>query len=203
MNLRERLKDGMLLLDGGTGTMLQRFGMPMGTIPETLNIEKPEWILRLHHGYLEAGSDIVYANTFGANRLKLQGTQYSVTELVGAAIRLAKEAAETFAGSKAGASGRKALAALDIGPLGQLLTPTGTLSFEEAYDLFAPFIDIAVSEVQNSGRLEYEQFLWGSLTIYGNISIKLIMEGCCSLCRIVLSDYKRLSFSKIFLNLFL
>ena len=141
MNLRERLKDGMLLLDGGTGTMLQRFGMPMGTIPETLNIEKPEWILRLHRGYLEAGSDIVYANTFGANRLKLQGTQYSVTELVGAAIRLAKEAAETFAGSKAGASGRKALAALDIGPLGQLLTPTGTLSFEEAYDLFAEIVE--------------------------------------------------------------
>ncbi|MGX8728375.1 MAG: homocysteine S-methyltransferase family protein, partial [Lachnospiraceae bacterium] len=127
MGFRDRLKKGMLLLDGGTGTMLQRFGMPMGTIPEILNIEQPDWILRLHRGYIEAGSDIVYANTFGANRLKLEGTKYTVDALVKAAIWLAKEAA----------SGTDTLVALDIGPLGQLLAPTGTLSFEEAYDLFA------------------------------------------------------------------
>lgn len=130
MDLETRLKKEILLLDGGTGTMLQRFGMQVGTIPETLNIEKPDWILRLHRGYIEAGSDIVYANTFGANRLKLAGTRYTVDELVGAAIRLAKEAARG-----------DALVALDIGPLGQLLAPTGTLSFEEAYDLFAEIVE--------------------------------------------------------------
>ncbi len=133
MNLREHLKTGMLLLDGGTGTMLQRFGMPLGTIPETLNIERPEWILRLHKGYIEAGSDVIYANTFGANRLKLENTSYSVSELVQAAIRLARQAVEE--------AGAGTLVALDIGPLGQLLAPTGTLTFEEAYDLFSEIVE--------------------------------------------------------------
>lgn len=115
-----------VLLDGAMGTMLQKKGMEVGTVPETLNILKPEWIIDIHKSYIEAGAQIIYANTFGANRYKMADTGYSVEELIEAAINNAKKAAE----------GTDTLVALDIGPIGQLLEPTGSLSFEEAYDIF-------------------------------------------------------------------
>lgn len=115
-----------VLLDGAMGTMLQKKGMEVGTVPETLNILKPEWIIDIHKSYIEAGSQIVYANTFGANRYKMAETGYSVEELIAAAINNAKKAAE----------GTDTLVALDMGPIGQLLEPTGSLSFEESYDIF-------------------------------------------------------------------
>lgn len=115
-----------VLLDGAMGTMLQKKGMEVGTVPETLNILKPEWIVDIHKSYIEAGADIVYANTFGANRYKMENTGYSVNELISAAIKNAKEAAK----------GTDTLVALDLGPIGQLLEPTGSLTFEEAYDIF-------------------------------------------------------------------
>lgn len=115
-----------VLLDGAMGTMLQKKGMEVGTVPETLNILKPEWIVDIHKSYIEAGADIVYANTFGANRYKMENTGYSVKELISAAIKNAKEAAK----------GTDTLVALDLGPIGQLLEPTGSLTFEEAYDIF-------------------------------------------------------------------
>ena len=115
-----------ILLDGAMGTMLQQKGMELGTVPETLNITKPDWIIDIHKQYIDAGSDVVYANTFGANRYKMANTGYSVDELIGAAINNAKEAAK----------GTETLVALDMGPIGQLLEPTGSLSFEEAYDIF-------------------------------------------------------------------
>ena len=105
------------------GTMLQAAGLEAGGIPELLNITDPELIENIHKKYIEAGSDIVYANTFGANRYKLKN--HSVDEIIGAGIAIAKRACNG-----------KALAALDIGPIGQLLEPTGTLKFEEAYDIF-------------------------------------------------------------------
>ncbi len=115
-----------ILLDGAMGTMLQKKGMEVGTVPETLNIVKPEWIIDIHKSYVQAGAQIVYANTFGANRYKMESTGYTVQQLIGAAIDNAKKATE----------GTDTLVALDIGPIGQLLEPTGSLTFEEAYDIF-------------------------------------------------------------------
>ena len=116
----------LLFLDGAMGTMLQAKGMQVGENPELLNLTRPEWIRDIHAAYVDAGSQVVYANTFGANRRKLEGTGYTVAQVVSAAVCNAKAAA-----------GGRALVAVDMGPLGELLEPMGTLSFEEAYDLFA------------------------------------------------------------------
>lgn len=115
-----------IILDGGLGTMLQQAGMKMGEVPELLNITNPQMVADIHRQYVLAGSDIVYANTFGANRHKMEKTGKTVKEIIEAGIKNAKTACE----------GTKARVALDIGPIGQLLEPTGYLSFEEAYDIF-------------------------------------------------------------------
>lgn len=112
-----------LLLDGGMGTMLQAAGLQAGELPELLNLTHPDEIAAIHRAYVEAGSEVVTTNTFGANRLKL-GDAASVDEVFAAAARCAR------------ASGARYVAG-DIGPLGALLRPMGTLSFDEAYELFA------------------------------------------------------------------
>ena len=128
MGLKELLDTKQFVfLDGAMGTMLIEKGLKMGDVPEVLNLEKPDWITDIHKQYIDAGSDIVYSNTFGANRYKLSKTGRTVAEVVEAAI----------VNAKAAAAGTDALVALDIGPIGQLLEPAGTLSFEEAYDIFA------------------------------------------------------------------
>ena len=109
------------------GTMLQKMGMEPGTVPELLNFTRPDWILSIHRAYLDAGSQIIYANTFGANRHKLARTNRTSADVIAAAVGLAKEAVR----------GTSALVALDIGPIGELLEPLGTLTFEAAYDIFA------------------------------------------------------------------
>ena len=109
------------------GTMLQKMGMEPGTVPELLNFTRPDWIKSIHRAYLDAGSQIIYANTFGANRHKLSRTEKNCAEVISAAVKLAKEAAQ----------GTDARVALDIGPIGELLEPLGTLTFETAYDIFA------------------------------------------------------------------
>ncbi len=114
-----------IFFDGGMGTMLQSSGVETGHIPELLNITNPEAVMDIHRKYSESGSDIVSANTFGANRLKLEGCGYTVEEVITAGINNARIA-----------TGGKALVALDIGPLGQLLEPSGTLAFEEAYNIY-------------------------------------------------------------------
>ena len=123
--LPDFLKDRVVLLDGAMGTVLQHKGLPPGGQPELLNLTAPELLLSVYRDYIDAGSEIIYANTFGANALKLAPTGRGVREVVSAAVDLARRAA-----------GGKALAALDIGPLGELLEPLGTLRFERAYDLF-------------------------------------------------------------------
>lgn len=123
---KELLKKEFVILDGGMGTMLQKAGLAMGEIPELLNLTNPRLITGIHKKYIDAGSDIVYANTFGANRYKLEHCEKSVEEIIQAGIANARAACE----------GTGTLAALDIGPIGQLLEPTGYLSFEEAYDIF-------------------------------------------------------------------
>lgn len=130
MNIKDLLRDPFVMLDGGMGTMLQGKGMALGTIPETLNITRPDWIRDVHRSYIESGAQVIYANTFGCNRFKMAGTGYTVSELISAAIENARQAAE----------GTDTLVALDIGPIGQLLEPTGALTFEEAYDIFAEMV---------------------------------------------------------------
>ena len=111
------------------GTMLQAKGLPVGATPELTALEHPEWLLDIHRAYVEAGAQILYANTFGANREKLSHCGKTVEEIVPAAVALAKEAAQG-----------RALVALDIGPTGQLLEPTGILDFETAVDIFAQVV---------------------------------------------------------------
>ncbi|MCQ2490194.1 MAG: homocysteine S-methyltransferase family protein [Ruminococcus sp.] len=117
--------NSFVFFDGGFGTMLQSAGIDTGKYPAALCITDPEPIKDIHRAYAESGADIITANTFGANRYKLSGSSYTVQEVTEAAIRCAREAA-----------GGTALVALDIGPIGQLLEPVGTLTFEEAYDCF-------------------------------------------------------------------
>ena len=119
-------KPDLIILDGAMGTMLQAAGMPVGIVPETWNITHPESIISVHRRYLEAGAQVLYTNTFGVNRFKAARCGYSVAELTAAGVRCAREAA----------AGTTARVALDIGPIGQLLEPLGTLRFDEAYDVF-------------------------------------------------------------------
>ena len=126
MDFKNLLEKEFVSLDGAMGTMLQAKGLKMGEAPELLNIGKPEILIEIHKEYIKAGADIIYANTFGANRYKLSDSGHSVQEIIGAGIQNAKKACE----------GTDTLTALDIGPIGQLLEPTGSLTFEEAYDIY-------------------------------------------------------------------
>lgn len=133
---REMLKDDYIIFDGAMGTMLQAAGMKMGETPEVLSITQPELLIDIHTQYINAGAQVVYANTFGANSYKLEHCGYSVDQIVKTSIANAKKACLNVEK----ATGKKALVALDIGPIGQLLEPTGTLSFEEAYDIFKEIV---------------------------------------------------------------
>ena len=112
------------------GTMLQAAGLPLGARPEALNLEDPALIESIHARYAAAGSRILCANTFGASAHKLAGSGYTVEQVVDAAIRCARRAAQPYG----------SLVALDIGPLGELLEPAGTLPFEEAVEAFAEIV---------------------------------------------------------------
>ncbi len=111
------------------GTMLQAAGLPVGQSPEVWNVTDPEKVAAVHRQYVDAGTRLVCSNTFGANRHKLAGCGYSSAELIAAGIQLAKKAV-----------GPGVKVALDVGPIGQLLAPLGTLSFEEAYDIFKEMV---------------------------------------------------------------
>lgn len=126
MEIKEFIKDNILLFDGAMGTMLQKEGLKLGENPEILNITHPEIIKKIHKLYIEAGAKVITTNTFGANEKKLEATIYTVEEIVEKGILLAMEAKED----------RDVLVALDIGPIGELLEPMGTLSFDEAYEIF-------------------------------------------------------------------
>ena len=126
MDFNTLLQKEFVLLDGAMGTLIQKSGAKYNHSPETLNITQPGLITSFHRAYIEAGADIVYANTFGANAYKLADSGYSVEEIIAAGIANAKKACE----------GISALVALDIGPIGMLLEPAGSLRFEEAYEYF-------------------------------------------------------------------
>ncbi len=123
--MRPVFGEKLLFIDGAMGTMLGE----TAALPETLSVTEPARIRQIHESYIESGADIITTNTFGANRLKLAESGYTVDEIVGAAVALAKNAA-----------GDKAIVTLDIGPTGALLRPMGTLPFEEAYEIFAEVV---------------------------------------------------------------
>lgn len=143
MQLQPLFESGTLLLDGAMGTMLQKSGLKLGERPELLCLTDPAAIEAIHREYLAAGSRVVYTNTFGASAGKLQGCGYTPSQVVSAAVAIARRAADAFGGA----------VALDIGPLGELLEPMGTLPFETAYERFqeqilagAPGADLIVIE---------------------------------------------------------
>ena len=121
--------NNLTLLDGAMGTMLQAAGLGLGERPEIFGMQHPDILERIQRSYVDAGSRVIYANTFGANAHKLAGTGYTVEELVSKNIAIAKRAA-------AG----QAKVALDVGPLGELMEPLGTLSFADAYDMYAQMV---------------------------------------------------------------
>ena len=125
VDLREILENRHLIFDGAMGTMLQKSGIKPGELPESYNMEKRDIVLGIHREYVSAGAQVIITNTFGANRYKLDESPYSVEGIVKSAVSIAKEAA-----------GEDGLVALDIGPIGQMMEPIGTLSFEQAYEIF-------------------------------------------------------------------
>lgn len=141
MTVRERLKSGILYLDGGTGSILQSLGLKPGELPEVWNIERADDIVSVAKSYYEAGSNIVYTNTFGANILKYDGKdgRYSVDEIVEAAVKNTRRASKEATGNV-----DDRYVALDIGPLGKMLEPLGDLPFEEAVSIFAQTVKAGV-----------------------------------------------------------
>ena len=119
-----------ILLDGGMGTMLQAAGLKLGARPEELNLTDPALIEGIHAQYAAAGSRIINANTFGASAHKLAGSAYTLEEVIAAGIANCKRACAPYG----------ALAALDVGPLGELLEPNGTLAFEDAVAEFGRIV---------------------------------------------------------------
>ena len=124
------MKSKRLYFDGGTGTVLQKMGLPSGQPPELWNLMEPQKIISLHKAYLDAGCNIIKTNTFGINRDKYPNYR----ELIRAGIDCAKKAVENRS---------EKFIAFDMGPTGRLLEPLGDLPFEEAVSLFADNVRVA------------------------------------------------------------
>lgn len=118
--------DRCLVMDGAMGTMLQKSGLRLGERPDLLSVTAPQAVERVTRLYVQAGSDLVCANTFGTNARKLAGCGYTVSQVAEAAVACAKRAC----------AGSGVRVMLDIGPIGELLEPAGTLQFEQAYEIF-------------------------------------------------------------------
>ncbi|GEA29725.1 homocysteine S-methyltransferase family protein [Clostridium diolis] len=126
MGIREYIRNNILIFDGAMGTMLQKKGLKLGENPEILNLKEPYIIEEIHREYISSGANVITTNTFGANELKLKLCDLVVEEAIDAAVNIAKKAkgnSETYI-------------ALDVGPIGDLLEPMGTLSFDRAYEIF-------------------------------------------------------------------
>ena len=134
MNILNYLKENIVFLDGGMGTLLQSEGLRAGELPERWNLSHAEVIRRIHRAYFEAGSNIVSTNTFGANRLKFSAEE--LDEIVSAAVANARAAQEGIE--------HPTFVALDIGPTGRMLRPYGDLDFEDAVSLFAETVRLGV-----------------------------------------------------------
>ena len=137
MNIREYMKDHILYLDGGMGSLLQAQGLKPGEEPERWNLSHPEVIAKIHRDYYDAGSNIVNTNTFGAYSLAFK--QEELEQIIPAAVANARKAAQESAGAQ------PKWVALDIGPTGRMLKPYGDFDFEDAVSVFANTIRIGVS----------------------------------------------------------
>ncbi len=146
MDFKSYLKENIVILDGGMGTLLQAKGLQPGEAPEMWNLTRPEEIEAVHRAYFEAGTNVVCTNTFGANLLKYD--RETLAAVIPAAVRIARAAAEDRPDR---------FVALDIGPSGKLLRPLGDLDFEDAVSLFAETVrlgaaagaDLVVIETMN------------------------------------------------------
>lgn len=130
MNFKEFLKDNIVYLDGGLGTLLQANGLLPGELPERWNLTHADVIRKAQLDYFNSGSNVVCTNTFGANILKFSNSE--LDEIIKAAIENAK-----FARDNANTYAPKFIA-LDIGPTGKLLKPIGELDFERAVEILLP-----------------------------------------------------------------
>lgn len=138
MDLRNLIKNKRLYFDGGYGTIFQKKGLPAGTLGEVWNIENPEVIKNIHKDYLNAGADIIKANTFNGNILKFgKNSVYSLEEIIKSGIENAKNAIK-----ESGFENK--FVALDIGPTGKLLKPLGDLDFEDAVSIFKETVILGV-----------------------------------------------------------
>ncbi|MBR4410990.1 MAG: homocysteine S-methyltransferase family protein, partial [Firmicutes bacterium] len=135
-NILEALGKKILFFDGGMGSMLQKKGMTPGENTDVWNFTRPDDIMDVHRQYAEAGADILLTNMFGANRLKVSGTGYTVDQLVKQGIANVRLVADEV-GS---AQGRQIFVAADVAPTGKLLQPLGDLSFDDAYDIFKEIV---------------------------------------------------------------
>ncbi len=136
MKLREKLQKSIIYLDGGMGTLLQERGLLPGELPERWNISRSNEIIKIHRDYFDAGSNIVNANTFGANALKFSDDELEA--IIASALENAKIAREQSKNSD------DKYIALDIGPSGKLLKPYGDLDFEDAVSIFAKTVKLGV-----------------------------------------------------------
>ena len=136
MKLQDFIQSNIVLLDGGTGTLLQRAGLPLGELPERWNCTHAQAVQEIHRAYYDAGSHIVCANTFGANALKFADDE--LAQIIKAAIANVKAAQAQSRGTQ------PKFVALDIGPCGKLLQPYGDLAFEDAVSLFAKTVRLGV-----------------------------------------------------------
>ncbi|MBE6698725.1 MAG: homocysteine methyltransferase [Ruminococcaceae bacterium] len=136
MDILQHLKNNILYLDGGMGTLLQAQGLSAGELPERWNLSHPDVITNIHKQYFNAGSNVVNTNTFGANSLKFSADELDA--IIGAAIKNARQAAAESTGEQ------PKWIALDIGPTGRMLAPYGDLDFEDAVSVFAQTVRLGV-----------------------------------------------------------
>ncbi|MCQ2519656.1 MAG: homocysteine S-methyltransferase family protein, partial [Lachnospiraceae bacterium] len=129
MNVLEHINSKITYLDGGMGSLLQERGLKPGELPERWNVTHPQDIIDIQKSYFDAGTNIILANTFGANSLKFDDSELET--LIAAAISNAREAAKQSSGTQ------EKFVALDIGPMGKLLKPYGDFEFDDAVEVYA------------------------------------------------------------------
>ena len=134
MELKEYLKNNLVYLDGGFGTLLQSRGLSAGELPERRNLTHPSLIKSIHLDYYNAGANIVHANTFGANILKFSESE--LESIISSAAKIANDAKKESIGTQ------EKWVALDLGPTGRMLKPYGDLDFESAVEIFAKTVRI-------------------------------------------------------------
>ncbi|MBR2295696.1 MAG: homocysteine S-methyltransferase family protein [Clostridiales bacterium] len=137
MKILDYLKDNILFLDGGMGTLLQEKGLKPGELPERWNLTHPDIVSDIHRAYYDAGSNVVSTNTFGANILKFDRDE--LRRIIEAAVENVRRAKE-----QSSSSGEKFIA-LDIGPIGKLLKPYGDYEFEDAVSVYSETVKIGAA----------------------------------------------------------